>query len=214
MIIINEQETGLGKSFLKKIRLKDVSLKNAIKVTKFAAPIAAGFIPVGGGVASKLLSSKGGKLVSRVAKSKAVRKGVKLSKTTLGRKVVSAVQNRPRPQIEAVSSIVPASFATDAPSEQSQSSTYSETSENIVTDNQPVAKPVGELTAVKAVSYSKMANSGGDLQPTVVNAQKMADLEQPLAQTAVSAPKKNNVLLYVAGALVLGGGIYYATKKN
>ncbi|SHM71981.1 hypothetical protein [Flavobacterium chilense] len=214
MIIINEQETGLGKSFLKKIRLKDVSLKNAVKVTKFAAPIAAGFIPVGGGVASKLLSSKGGKLVSRVAKSKAVRKGVALSKTTLGRKVVSAVENRPRPQIESVSSLTPASFAADVPSEQSQNSSYTETFENILTDNQPVAKPVGELTAVKAVSYSKTANSGGDLQPTAVNAQKMADLEQPLAQTAVSAPKKNNMLLYVVGAVVLGGGIYYATKKN
>ncbi|MDL2143565.1 hypothetical protein QQY79_13625 [Flavobacterium tructae] len=210
MIIINEQETGLGKSFLKKIRLKDVSLKNAIKVTKFAAPIAAGFIPVGGGVASKLLSSKGGKLVSRVAKSKAVRKGVALSRTTLGRKVVSAVENRPRPEIEVVSSITPASFATPVPSEQSQSSSYNQTAENVITQSEPV----GELTAVKAVSYSKMANSGGDLQPTAVNAQKMADLEQPLAQTAVSAPKKNNMLLYVVGAVVLGGGIYYATKKN
>ncbi|MBS7231720.1 hypothetical protein KHA90_11850 [Flavobacterium psychroterrae] len=214
MIIINEQETGLGKSFLKKIRIKDVSLKNAIKVTKFAAPIAAGFIPVGGGVASKLLSSKGGKLVSRVAKSKAVRKGVKLSKTTLGRKVVNAVQNRPRPQIEAVSTLAPASFATAIPSEQSQSSTYSETSENIVTDNQPVAKPVGELTPVKSVSYSKMANAGGDFQPTAINAQKLVDLEEPALQTAVSAPKKNNMLLYVLGAVVLGGGIYYATKKK
>jgi hypothetical protein len=210
MIIINEQETGLGKSFLKKIRLKDVSLKNAIKVTKFAAPIAAGFIPVGGGVASKLLNSKGGKLLSRVSKSKAVRKGVKLSKTTLGRKVVNAVQNRPRPQIEAISTIAPASFATAIPSEQSQSSTYSETSENIVTDNQPV----GELTPVKSVSYSKMANAGGDFQPTAVNAQKIADLEEPALQTAVSAPKKNNMLLYVVGAVVLGGGIYLATKKK
>ena len=193
MIIINEQETGLGKSFLKKIRLKDVSLKNAIKVTKFAAPIAAGMIPIGGGVASKLLSSKGGKLVGKIAKSKAVRKGVALSKTTLGKKVVSAVQNRPRPQIEAVSTITPASLATVTPSEtnnQSQSSSYDETSQSIVADSEPV----GELTPVKAVSTAKMA-SVEQLQP-------------------VAPVKKNNMLLYVVGAVVVGGGIYLATKKK
>ncbi|WP_374173897.1 hypothetical protein [Flavobacterium tructae] len=194
MIIINEEETGLGKSFLKKIRLKDVSLKNAVKVTKFAAPIAAGFIPVGGGVASKLLSSKGGKLVSRVAKSKAVRKGVALSKTTLGKKVISAVENRPRPEIEAVSSITPASFTTPIPSQQSQNSSYNETSENVVTQSEPV----GELTPVRSVSTAKNAN-----------------VAEPLLQTtSVNTPKKNNMLLYVAAAVVLGGGIYYATKKN
>ncbi|OXG00007.1 hypothetical protein BC749_108161 [Flavobacterium araucananum] len=188
MIIINEQETGLGKSFLKKIRLKDVSLKNAVKVTKFAAPIAAGFIPVGGGVASKLLSSKGGKLVNRVAKSKAVRKGVALSKTKLGRKVVSAVQNQPRAEIEPVNAITAASFATALPAEQSQSS-YSESSESVLADSQPV----GELTPVKAVSSAKMAT---------------VEQIQPVT------PAKNNTMLYVLGAVVLGGGIYFATKNN
>ena len=77
MIIINDGGVGLGKSkFLRKIRLRDVSLKNTIKVAKFAAPIAASFIPVGGGVASKLMDSKTGSLVRKVAKSKAVTKGV------------------------------------------------------------------------------------------------------------------------------------------
>lgn len=192
MIIINEEETGLGKSFLKKIRLKNVSLKNAIKVTKFAAPIAAGFIPVGGGIASKLLNSKGGKLVSRVAKSKAVRKGVALSKTTLGRKVVSAVQNRPRPQIEAVSAITPATFVatSDLGSPQNESSTYNESVESVMNDSQPV----GELTPVKTASTAK------------------ADIVQPMT-TAVEKPK-NNTLLYVLGAVVVGGGIYLATKKS
>lgn len=192
MIIINEEETGLGKSFLKKIRLKNVSLKNAIKVTKFAAPIAAGFIPVGGGIASKLLNSKGGKLVSRVAKSKAVRKGVALSKTTLGRKVVSAVQNRPRPQIEAVSAITPATFVatSDLGSPQNESSTYNESVESVMNDSQPV----GELTPVKTASTAK------------------ADIVQPM--TAAVEKPKNNTLLYILGAVVVGGGIYLATKKS
>ncbi|MCV9934696.1 hypothetical protein OIU80_20665 [Flavobacterium sp. LS1R47] len=194
MIIINEEETGLGKSFLKKIRLKNVSLKNAIKVTKFAAPIAAGFIPIGGGIASKLLNSKGGKLVSRVAKSKAVRKGVALSKTTIGRKVVSAVQNRARPQIEAVSTITPATFVatSDLGSPQNESSTYNESVESVMNDSQPV----GELTPVKTASTAK------------------ANIAESMAMpTAVEKPK-NNTLLYVLGAVVVGGGIYLATKKS
>jgi hypothetical protein len=44
---------------------KDISIKNAIKGVKFAAPIALSFIPVGGGAASKVgskLLNKGGKL--------------------------------------------------------------------------------------------------------------------------------------------------------
>ncbi|KIA99243.1 hypothetical protein OA93_06340 [Flavobacterium sp. KMS] len=197
MIIINEDETGLGKpKWMKKIRLRSVSLKNAVKATKFIAPIAAGFIPVGGGIASKLLSSKGGKLVSRIAKSKAVRKGVSLSRTTLGRKVVSAVQNRARPQIEAVSTITPATFTampSDTGSTQNESSTYNESVESVLNDSQPV----GELTPVKTASTSK----GAIAEPTM---QMTAAVEKP----------KNNTLLYVLGAVVLGGGIYLATKKS
>ncbi|KFF17361.1 hypothetical protein [Flavobacterium hydatis] len=196
MIIINEEETGLGKpKFLKKIRLRNVSLKNAIKVTKFAAPIAAGFIPVGGGVASKFLSSKGGKLVSRIAKSKAVRKGISLSKTPLGRKVVSAVQNQSRPQIEAVSTITPATFAatSDLANPQNESSTYNESVESVTSDSQPV----GELMPVRPATTAK----GAIAEPTMQ------------MSTAVEKPK-NNTLLYVLGAVVLGGGIYLATKKS
>jgi hypothetical protein len=183
MILINEEDTGLGKpKWMKKIRLRSVSLKNAVKVAKFAAPIAAGFIPVGGGVISKVMNSKGGKLIKKVAKSKAVRKGVALSKTKLGRKVVGAVQNRARPQIEPVSSLVPASY-TPMPIDTSgqNESSYDESSESIAMD-----QPVGELTPVKSVT----------------------------AKPAQQATPKNNTLLYVLGAVALGGGIYYATKKD
>lgn len=180
MILINAEDTGLGKpKWMKKIRLRSVSLKNAVKVAKFAAPIAAGFVPVGGGVLSKVLNSKGGKLIKKVAKSKAVRKGVALSKTNFGRKIVGAV----RPQIEPVSSLVPASYApmpTD-PSGQNESSSLEESSESVVSE-----QPVGELTPVKAVT----------------------------AKPAIVSPKKDNTLLYVLGAVAVGGGIYLATKKK
>ena len=181
MIIINDGGVGLGKSkFLRKIRLRDVSLKNTIKVAKFAAPIAASFIPVGGGVASKLMDSKTGRLVRKVAKSKAVTKAVQLSKTPIGKQVVDTIKNRPRPQLTTVNEITPASFATsEMGNEQRQSadtSSYqSEASESSTTEKEPV----GELMPIKPVE------------------------QKP----------KDNTMLYVVGALVLGGGIYIATKK-
>ena len=181
MIIINDGGVGLGKSkFLRKIRLRDVSLKNTIKVAKFAAPIAASFIPVGGGVASKLMDSKTGRLVRKVAKSKAVTKAVQLSKTPIGKQVVDTIKNRPRPQLTSVNEITPASFATpEMGNEQRQSadtSSYqSEASESSTTEKEPV----GELMPIKPVE------------------------QKP----------KDNTMLYVIGAVVLGGGIYMATKK-
>ena len=181
MIIINDGGVGLGKSkFLRKIRLRDVSLKNTIKVAKFAAPIAASFIPVGGGVASKLMDSKTGRLVRKVAKSKAVTKAVQFSKTPIGKQVVDTIKNRPRPQLTSVNEITPASFATpEMGNEQRQSadtSSYqSEASESSTTEKEPV----GELMPIKPVE------------------------QKP----------KDNTMLYVIGAVVLGGGIYMATKK-
>ena len=181
MIIINDGGVGLGKSkFLRKIRLRDVSLKKTIKVAKFAAPIAASFIPVGGGVASKLMDSKTGRLVRKVAKSKAVTKAVQLSKTPIGKQVVDTIKNRPRPQLTTVNEITPASFATpEMRDEQSQSadtnSYQSEASESSTTEKEPV----GELMPIKPVE------------------------QKP----------KDNTMLYVIGAVVLGGGIYMATKK-
>ena len=181
MIIINDGGVGLGKSkFLRKIRLRDVSLKNTIKVAKFAAPIAASFIPVGGGVASKLMDSKTGRLVRKVAKSKAVTKAVQLSKTPIGKQVVDTIKNRPRPQLTTVNEITPASFATsemrDEPSQSADTNSYqSEASESSTTEKEPV----GELMPIKPVE------------------------QKP----------KDNTMLYVIGAVVLGGGIYMATKK-
>lgn len=75
MIYINASETGLnaglGKSkFLKKLQIKkiakQISIKNAVKVAKFAAPL----VPVGGGVASKIIDSKIGRTAVKIGKSR------------------------------------------------------------------------------------------------------------------------------------------------
>ena len=84
-MIILEEQTGLnaglnrgfniGKMLKKNVRLKNVSIKNAIKVGKVAIPLATtamSFIP-GGGVASKILDSKVGKLFTKIKNGKAVK---------------------------------------------------------------------------------------------------------------------------------------------
>lgn len=102
MIYINASESGLKaglgkvklKKVLKKIKLKTV-VKQVGKVAKFAAPIAAGFIPVGGGVVSKLLDSKIGKGAVKLSKSKVgsavlSQTGIKLPDSTQIAKAIPA----------------------------------------------------------------------------------------------------------------------------
>lgn len=175
-------QEGLNGFSFKKIRLKDVSLKNAVKVAKVAVPIATSFIPavggIGSGLLSKALTNKNGtsNLVGRVANSVS-----KVSKTQVGQLVTNQAKkvinpNKPAP-VQAVNQLTPASFATDT--YQTQQVTESET-----------FQPVGELTPVKEVSTAKTSI------------------------TTVVGEKKNNTLLWVVGAVVVGGGIYLATKKD
>lgn len=239
MIYINEEEIGLGKSkFLKKIQikkiakpvgkaLKKVSIKNVVKVAKFAAPIAAGFIPVGGGVASKLLNSKVGKVVSKVAKSKVAKKAVKLSKTKVGALVVNKAKVIARPKIEAIKAIGGATFAkTEAQSPQA-STPYSNE------DSGDNTEPVGELTPVKQTStvakvVSKTAtnysneDSGdnaepvGELTPVRQNSSYANEMQNIKVDDAdvKTAAKKDNTILYVGGAVALAGIAFLATKKK
>ena len=160
MIIINADESGLGKvqydfglgrrakrptaigskppkkGFKKLVR--KVSLKNTLKVVKFAGPLVAGIIP-GGGTAMKVLDSKVGKTVMKVAKSKLVKKGVRLAKSNVGKAIVSQA----REKIEGVSEMEPRGFS-ETTAMQSLTTDASETEK----------EPVGELTPVKQVESS------------------------------------------------------------
>ena len=140
---------GLNGGFLKKIRLRNVSLKNVVKVAKVAIPIATSFIPAVGGIASglvnKVLTNKAGgaNLIGRLANT-----ATTISKTKVGEFVTQqakqAITSKPAP-VEAVNQLIPASFATDT-TYQTQSSAVSNTVE-----------PVGELTPVKEVPTAKLA---------------------------------------------------------
>lgn len=108
-MIILEEQSGLnaglnkglkiGRMLKKNVRLKNVSIKNAIKVGKVAIPLATtamSFIP-GGGIAGKILDSKAGKLFTKIKGSKAVKFATKISKTKVGK---FAINNVVKPTIK------------------------------------------------------------------------------------------------------------------
>ncbi|MGX7666298.1 hypothetical protein [Flavobacterium pedocola] len=108
-MIILEEQTGLnaglnrglkiGKMLKKNVRLKNVSIKNAVKVGKKLVPIASmamSIIP-GGGIASKLLDSKVGKILTKVKSSKAIKLATKLGKSKVGK---FAINNVVKPTIK------------------------------------------------------------------------------------------------------------------
>ena len=102
-MIILEEQTGLnaglnrgfkiGKMLKRNIRLKNVSIKNAIKVGKVALPLATtamSFIP-GGGIAGKILDSKVGKIFTKIKSSKAVKFATKIGKSKVGKFAINNV---------------------------------------------------------------------------------------------------------------------------
>jgi peptidoglycan hydrolase-like protein with peptidoglycan-binding domain len=232
MIYINASETGLnaglGKSkFLKKIRIKkiakQISIKNVVKAAKFAAPIAAGFIPVGGGVASKLMNSKAGKAISKVKSSRLVKKAIAVKKKlpkrakkvkTLGKGSKGAEVKKlqeslgvepdgdfgPKTEAALQEATGAKSIAMDSPSYSSNEAEAAyETEEEFATpplvDNSgSQKKPFGKLT------------------PVVDLAKKM--IPQATYGTNEVVQPKNNTLLIVGGVVALAGVAYLATRKK
>lgn len=135
--------SGLGKPFWKKIRIKDVSLKNVVKVTKGVLPIATSFIPVvgnaGSGLLSKVLKNSNGSasFVGRIAD-----KATTLSKTTAGKAIVNTIKSTARPQIQTVNALKPAPVVTNPTSNTDQND-----------------QPVGDLTPVTPAQASELLQS-------------------------------------------------------
>jgi len=108
-MLILEEQTGLnaglnrglkiGKMLKKNVRLKNVSIKNAVKVGKKIVPIASmamSIIP-GGGIVSKVLDSKVGRILTKVKSSKAIKLATKLGKSKVGK---FAINNVVKPTIK------------------------------------------------------------------------------------------------------------------
>ncbi|TPG44363.1 hypothetical protein [Flavobacterium pectinovorum] len=135
--------SGLGKPFWKKIRIKDVSLKNVVKVTKGVLPIATSLIPVvgnaGSGLLSKVLKNSNGSasFVGRIANN-----ATTLSKSTVGKAIVNTIKSNARPQVQAVSSLKPAPVVVNPTSNTDQND-----------------QPVGDLTPVTPAMASELLQS-------------------------------------------------------
>jgi hypothetical protein len=200
-------------SFLKRnVRLRNVSLQNALKVAEFALPIATSFIPggaiVGKGASLLIKAGRVGRFASKVARSKIVQKGIKLAKNP----AIKSIFNRSRANNNASMPATTTAYGSqeanyDAPLIQQGGQAVDVTpmeqayvpmpapSPNNFASNSPVVAPQGELLPVKEVDPSSIV-------PT-------------MATTSGLNPKpKDNTMLYVGGGIALLGIIYLATKKK
>lgn len=213
MIVLEEQmglNAGLnkglkiGKMLKKNVRLRNVSLKNAVKVGKVAIPIATSIIP-GGGVASKLLNSKVGKVFSKVKNGKFIKTISKVAGSKVGQ---FAMNNVVKPMIK-------------QPSVDMSEQQIPE--ENLPQELTPAQ--VQSIAQVKGFDASEVGTTPNDVQLETLSAIKdipSEDLKQEaLSQkeeaqnlSATTEPSKPNYVLPIVLGVVAVGGIYLATSST
>ena len=218
MIVLEEQmglNAGLnkglkiGKMLKKNVRLRNVSLKNAVKVGKVAIPIATSFIP-GGGVASKLLNSKVGKIFTKVKNGKLVKTISKVTGSKVGK---FAINNVVKPMIS--TSSMPMEQAVDM-------------SEQIPMESQSqelTPAQVQSIAQVKGVDASEVGTTANNAQIETLSAIKdipsedlkqeaLSQREEAQNQSSSTEPTKSNYVLPIVLGVVAVGGIYLATSST
>lgn len=195
----NGQGTKVGNFLRKNARLRNVSIKNAVKVGKFAVPIATSFIP-GAAATTKGLSllSKAGKVgrfATKVAKSKAFTGALKFAKS----------QN-PSSILTGLKTSLPAT-TTD----------YGEMQANF---DAPIIQQGGHAVASFTPNYATSSeqnsyNEGNGVQSELLPVKEVASASnsQNKSESVLNTQPKDNTMLYIGGAVVLGGIIYAVTKK-
>lgn len=225
MIILEEQaglNAGLnkglkiGRMLKKNVRLKNVSIKNAIKVGKVAIPLATtamSFIP-GGGVASKILDSKVGKLITKVKNGKVVKFATKIANTKVGK---FAIDNVVKPTIK------------NAISGGGSQNNYSEAEQTQLMENAtPTPMQLETISQIKGVP-SETLEAGqslpNDSQLETISQMKdipLENLKQEVAsqkELAVSgsdtaSDKPNYTLPIVIGVGVVGAVLLATSSKS
>lgn len=225
MIILEEQaglNAGLnkglkiGRMLKKNVRLKNVSIKNAIKVGKVAIPLATtamSFIP-GGGVASKILDSKVGKLITKVKNGKAVKFATKIANTKVGK---FAMDNVVKPTIK------------NAISGGGAQNNYSEAEQAQLMENAtPTPMQLETISQIKGVP-SETLEAGqslpNDLQLETISQMKdipLENLKQEVAsqkelavsETNSTSDKPNYTLPIVIGVGVVGAVLLATSSKS
>jgi hypothetical protein len=194
----------IGKFFKKNVRLRNVSLKNAVKVGKFVVPIATSIIP-GGAIAGKGLSllSKAGKVgrfASKIARSKVVKGAVNLSKNQSVKEFTGSV---------GVRDFLPPT-TTDYGSEQAN---Y----------DAPLIQQGGQAILANVQRESPVVNTQNSFSSSSPTSQELlpvkevvppSNAEQGASDNPLIAQPKDNTMLYVGGGIALLGVIYLATKKS
>ena len=227
MIILEEQaglNAGLnkgwkiGKMLKKNIRLRNVSIKNAIKVGKVAIPLATtamSFIP-GGGVASKILDSKVGKLLTKVKNGKVVKFATKIANSKVGK---FAMDNVVKPTIKnAISGGSAQGYSEAEPIEMMENAT-------------PTPEQLQTISQIKGVPVSTLATNT-PFSESVVNPEQLEtishlkdipleNLKQEVAlqkEQAVSgsntSDKPNYTLPIVIGVGVVGTILLASSSKS
>jgi hypothetical protein len=234
-MLILEDQTGLnaglnrglkiGKMLKKNIRLKNVSIKNAIKVGKKIVPIASmamSIIP-GGGIVSKVLDSKVGKLLTKVKGSKAIKFATKLAHTKVGKIAMNNVVN---PTIKNA-------FAGNQAQPVYNDSQQMEASEpvEVMPNATPTPAQIETIAQVKGVSAETLTNgtSTGEAVPNDAQIETLSQVKDIPAQNlkeeaitqrenakneTLTTDKPNYTIPIVIGAVAVGGILLATSSKS
>ena len=236
-MIILEEYTGLnaglnkglkiGKMIKKNVRLRNVSIKNAVKVGKKIVPIASmamNIIP-GGGLVSKVLDSKAGKLLTKVKSSKAIKFATKLGKTKIGKLAINnlvkpafknaiagnqsqSAYNEPQ-QIEASEPVEVMPNATPTPAQIETIAQVKGVSAESLTTGTPAGEAVPNYAQIETLSQVKDI----PLQNLKEEAQAQTETAQ-IENGTISTDKPNYTIPIVVGVGVLGAVVLLAKSSN
>ena len=226
-MVILEDHTGLnaglnrgfkiGKMLKKNVRLKNVSIKNAIKVGKKIVPIASmamSIIP-GGGIVSKVLDSKVGKILTKIKSGKAVKFATKLAHSKVGK---FAINNVVKPNL-------PTNIGGNG-------GNNSETSEPVeaMPNATPTPAQLDTIAQVKGVTAETLTTgtSTGEAVPNEAqietisqvkdipaqNLKEEAFTQREIAKNETLATDKPNYTIPIVIGVVAVGGILLATSSK
>lgn len=212
MIVLEEQmglNAGLnkglkiGKMLKKNVRLRNVSLKNAVKVGKVAIPIATSFIP-GGGIASKLLNSKVGKIFTKVKNGKLVKTISKVAGSKVGQ---FAMNNVVKPMIKQPS----ADLSEQIPEENLQQELTPAQVQSIA---QVKGTDLGEVGSTANQAQIETLSAIKDIPSEDLKQEALSQREEAQNQNTTTEPTKPNYVLPIVLGVVAVGGIYLATSST
>lgn len=224
-----EQEYGLNAG-LNKLKIgkfikrnlksakKDISIKNIAKVVKVAAPLATSLIPVGGGVVSKLATSKVGKAVKGVTNSKIGKAVKKVATSKTGKTIGKGIKIAKTAKKTGLVSIPVKSSKNSTPSNIQFSLLNKNTTARI--SNPEILQDQDQFQ--DELSFENAKSISGTQRVAAFSPENFAETENftDTSSTGSTSPSpidtvpKDNTLLYVGGGIGALALIYFATKSS